>query len=360
MTDTAPPIPRPRRRPARLSRLGIGLGLALSVMGTAAHAQDPSTIGGVEPGVLLMLEKAAARDGGAKLETVVLIAIEATPSKAPDILAVVKKLAPEKADAIHAAVVAAFPGLQLATPSSKIAAQSDKKAARTAEAAEQKAESASMWRLSGWDGSVELAANRSTGNSDQTAAGLIVKALHESGSWTNKLNGLFDLERNDGETTKRRWLLGYDLNYAISDRSYVFGSLQYENDRFAGIDYRFTENAGFGYQLIRSEDLTFNIEAGPGSRQTEFLDGADKETEFTGLMRTELVWAISDSASLTHDFVLIWGTDQKTINSTAAIKLKIIGALSGRFSYNYRYNSAPPDLKRETDTVARAGLVYDF
>ncbi|MDA5192470.1 DUF481 domain-containing protein [Govanella unica] len=330
----------PARPLLRSIAFAATLGLSLSLSAGAAFAQNAAA---VEPSVAKMLKKAAERDEGANLQAVTLIAIEANPEKALDILAAVAAIAPDKAPAIRSAAMGAFPSLNLAKPVSE--PELKKKPG--------------LLSLDGWKGALEVAATRSTGNTQQTAASVIGKAVHESENWTHKLNGLFDFERTDGFTSKRRWLAGYDINYTLSDRTYLFGSVQYENDRFSQIDYRFTEAAGMGYRVIRRDNMTFNLEAGPGSRQTSFIDNRD-ETEFAGYARSAFLWKFTDTASLSHDLVYIYGNDQQTLDTTAALKLRIIGALSGQFSYNYRYNSAPPLGTHKVDTVSRAGLVYDF
>lgn len=312
--------------------------LVLSTLGTghvfAADAADTT----LSPTVATMLEKAAARGS---LQDVTLIAIESDPAKAPLIMAEVAKIAPDQEPAIRAAAAAAFPEITLVT-----APPEPKKIP-------------SVLSFEGWSGALELAGNRSTGNTDQTTAAVIAKAAYQHGVWTHKLNGLFDFERTDSLTTKRRWLAGYDINYDLSPRTYIFGSVQYENDRFAQIDYRFTEAAGIGYRIIMRDDLKFNVEAGPGGRQTRFLTGL-REDELTAFMRSSFLWKMSDNSSISHDLVYIYGGDQQTVDTTAALRLRIIGSLSGQFSYNYRYNSNPPVGTRKVDTVSRVGLVYDF
>lgn len=329
-------------------------------------AQDPATPGSVSKEILNLLERAAESEGGLHLETVVLLAIGANPAKASDILAAIAELAPERLDSITTAAQAAFPDLALSRPGSPppvTAAIRDSEdaaqAARETMAEQVEKPQASFWNLSAWTGEAELSGARSTGNTDQLTVGLAGKAAREIGDWRHKFEGLVDFEKSHKETTRRRWLVNYEPNYSFSDRAYTFGFFQYENDAFGSFDYRFSESIGIGYQLIQTENVTFNVEGGPGARHIRYV-GEDLTTEFTGLFRSALEWRLTEDSTITHDFAFFWGTNQETIDSRATLRMRINGALSGRISYNYRYNSNASPTAHKVDTTTRAALVYEF
>lgn len=326
-------------------------------------AQDPATVGAVSPEILNLLARAAQSEGGLHLETVVVLAIGADPAKAPDILAAVAQLAPERLDAITIAAETAYPDLALSRQSSPpdvtTAVREGEEAVEAAAAIAAGEPPASFWKLSAWTGEAELSGARSTGNTDQVTVGLAGKAAREIGDWRHKFEGLVDFEESNNETTKRRWLVNYEPNYAISDRAYTFGFFQYEDDAFGSFDYRFSESIGLGYQVIRAENLTLNLEGGPGARHIKY-DPEGMTTEFTGLFRSALEWQLSENATFTHDFAFFWGTDQESIDSRAALRMRINGSLSGRISYNYRYNSNVAINRSKVDTITRAALVYEF
>ena len=48
------------------------------------------------------------------------------------------------------------------------------------------------------------------------------------------------------------------------------------------------------------------------------------------------------------------------MGAAVAVTSKLIGNLSGRASFNVRYNSNPPDDIRSTDTLSKLSLVYEF
>lgn len=73
-----------------------------------------------------------------------------------------------------------------------------------------------------------------------------------------------------------------------------------------------------------------------------------------------MAWRISSSSELSHVVGMFVGDERTTVDTTLALKMRINGALSGRISYNYRYNSNVPLDKVRTDTLTKASLVYDF
>ncbi|RMF08013.1 MAG: DUF481 domain-containing protein [Alphaproteobacteria bacterium] len=317
---------------------------AIALFTQAATAQETpsgSSTNTVDPAVARLLEKAAARGDGA-LETVTSIAIEADPDNAEAIRALAQSLASKTVEAPAVANVAAGP------------APDD-----VGETASTVEPTGSFWTFSGWDGEVELSANRYTGNTDQMGLGLGVAAAKDVERWKHELRGLVEFEENDDETTKQRFLAGYDLNYTFNHRLYVFGNLLYEDDRFGGYDYRFSETVGLGYKVIENDSFGWNVEAGPGARHTNVENGG-LETEFVGLLGSKFHWQINERSVVTHNYAMFIGSDRTTIDTTAALKLKINGALSARFSYNYRYDSNVPFDTKKTDTATKAALVYDF
>lgn len=315
--------------------------LALFWMASPSVAQDtPAQT--VNPAIVKLLEKAAARGDGS-LETVTTLAIEADPENAEAIRALATSLASASGDAPVEAPAVATAAVE------PVEQEPEPKVEKPT----------TFWSFSGWDGEVELSANRYTGNTDQMGLGLGAAAAREVGRWKHEFRGLVEFEENDDETTKQRFLAGYDINYTFNHRAYVFGNFLYEDDRFGGYDYRFSETGGLGYKVIDGEVLGWNLEAGPGARHTNVEDGG-LETEFVGFLGSKLHWHINERSLITHNYAMFIGTDRTTIDTTAALKLKINGALSARFSYNYRYDSNVPLDTKKTDTATKAALVYDF
>jgi putative salt-induced outer membrane protein len=283
-----------------------------------------------------LIETAATLEDGKHFESVVAAAMAA---------------APEHHDAI--AALAETLRADIAPPAEA--------AAQVAAAAEEAppAKPTSFFDFKGWEGEIELSGNRSTGNTKETGLGLAGKALVDLGEWRHKFGGLVEFQRSAGTTTKQRFLATYDINYELSARSYVFGMMQYEDDRFGGFEYRFSETAGLGYMVLDNDTFRWSLEAGPGARHTK-LEAQSLDTEFVGFGRSDFLWRFSDHSELSHVLGVFVGSDRTSLDTTLALKMRINGALSARLSYNYRYNSNVPVGNLRTDTLTKAALVYDF
>jgi len=325
-----------------IAALTLLTGLTFATTGLAQDTADSAP----DPAILKLMEHAAARGDGS-LDTIMNLAIEANPGQAEAIRAAAAALQPEQSgEPVDAPATAAAPVQEPARAESSTATIEKKKPT-------------TLWSLRGWDGEIEFNANRSTGNTSQMGLGLGAAVVKEVERWKHEARALIEFEENDSETTKQRFLAGYDINYTFNHRAYVFTNLLYEDDRFGGYDYRFSETVGLGYKVIDREALGLSIEAGPGARHTNEEVGG-LQTEFVGLLGSKFFWHINERSTLTHNYAMFIGSDRTTVDTTAALKLQINGALSARLSYNYRYDSNVPLDTKKTDTVTKAAIVYDF
>lgn len=284
-----------------------------------------------------LMETAATLEGGKHFESVVAAAMAASPEHSDAIAALSARLRETMAPP------AAAPAVVAAAPPAKA----------------EPAKPTSFFDFKGWEGEIELSGNRSSGNTKENSLGLAGNALVDLGQWRHKFGGLVEFQSTRGITTKQRFLTTYDINYELSARSYLFGMLQYEDDRFGGFEYRFSETAGYGYAVLDNSALKWALEAGPGARHTK-LFSQSLDTEFVGFAGSNFLWQMSDHSELTHVLGVFVGSDRSTLETTLALKMRINGALSGRLSYNYRYNSNVPLGSVRTDTLTKAALVYDF
>ena len=107
-----------------------------------------------------------------------------------------------------------------------------------------------------------------------------------------KLTSLNNEDNNT--TTAERYLISGKSDYRLSDISYLFGTVDYEDDRFSGYDYRATEVVGYGRRVLNTETMTLELEAGEarvageerrrGHRRSDVrlaTEGDDVEDAFT-------------------------------------------------------------------------------
>ncbi|MEO0441499.1 MAG: DUF481 domain-containing protein [Pseudomonadota bacterium] len=224
-----------------------------------------------------------------------------------------------------------------------------------------------------WSGEGEIGAFRTTGNSSNTGLSGGLKLNKDAVKWRLKFLARADYQRSNGVTTREQFKTSLEPEYKFDDRFYAYGLGMFERDQFQGFDARYTLSGGLGYSVIRNDDVTLNLKAGPAWRLTEFADGGS-DSSLAGLLGIDFDWQISRNLKLSQDggaTVLaesdgfasanaIFSSGSNTFTATTALDAKLIGRLSARFAYTIEHETDPPDGRVKTDTQSRATLIYDF
>lgn len=226
-----------------------------------------------------------------------------------------------------------------------------------ARARNQRVRQASAFQL--WAGRVEAGGFASSGNSNVTGLTGAADLTREGLRWKHRVLAQFDFQRTDGVTSRERYVAGYQPNYKINDRGYIYGNGQYEADRFLGYDNRFSVSVGAGYGVIRRPGLTLDLELGPAFRQTDFTDET-MQSSMAARGSMDLDWALLSGLVLSQEASAYLERYNSTVRSVSAIEAKLLGPLSAKLSYTLQYESQPPDGRLSTDTISRASLVYSF
>lgn len=300
------------------SLMGLALVTALAPATTLAEAMP----GAVEA----MIREAAASLDSAKLGAIVDVAKKTNPNSAAEIDALAGKLAAEYA--------------------------AKAEAARQAKLAEQS-------YLEGWSGQGEAGVGFTNGNSDTTSAVATISLKKDGIRLRHNVSALADYQRNNGVTTREKYLLGYKLDYKFNDRMYAWGLGQWDRDRFGGFSRRLTESAGVGYRVIMSDVQTWDVEAGVALQQIKFTNGKS-DNQVGGRLASFYGIQLSDNLKFTNDTIAIIGSTNTSLSDIAALTAKLSGALSARVAFGWQRESNPPAGKKKVDTFTRATLVYDF
>ena len=210
-----------------------------------------------------------------------------------------------------------------------------------------------------WKGNAGLGIVKTSGNTTTQSITANGSITYERDQWRH--TGTIDIlnTSSDRVTTAERYAATGQSNYKLNALSYVFGRLSYENDRFAGFDYRTTEVIGYGRRLINRDTVTLDLEAGPGARQTKFRNGESK-SEGLGRVAGMFAWKVSDTASFTEDLSFDFGSDSTISKSVTALKAQVAGNLAMKASYTVRNVSKVPVGIKKTDSETALTLVYGF
>lgn len=221
-----------------------------------------------------------------------------------------------------------------------------------------------------WTGEGAFNAGYTTGNTETTDIGLTLKLDREQGPWAVGLEASADFGETDGVETRNRWGLGFQLDRQINDKLYGFGRLSYEQDEFSGFESRAFVGAGLGYAVLEGERTQWSIEGAPGLRIDEvaptfdanglLLTEGTTEESFSVRGASNFAHQFNDMVAFTNDTAVTWADVSTQITNSAAITAQLTERISGRVSYDVRFDTDPPEGFEDTDTALKLGIVYAF
>lgn len=311
--------------------------------------------------IVAFLAVAAAQSATAQLALKGAVEAEAKPEEPPEAPAVDPLLqmvenAVEKGNDAEMDAIVKFASAQSPGRAKQFQAIADNRKKARVAAQLAKVRDAPIYEL--WDGQVELGGFRTTGNTDTAGVSGAVR-LHRDGlRWRNNAAATADYQESAGITSRERYTGSLEANYKFSRRRYAVGLLQYENDRFLGYSGRYSASLGLGYRALDG-DITLDLEAGPALRYTEYVE-APTETAIAARGSVDFAWKLSSTISLDHELSVYADHINSSVIGQTALKAKLFGPLSARFSYNVQFESQPTDERKQLDTTSRASLVYDF
>ena len=214
----------------------------------------------------------------------------------------------------------------------------------------------------GWKGQVELGVLLTDGNTENRSINAKAGINREVEKWRTSA-GIAALNTADKlSTTAEKYGLIGKADYKLDQKSYLFGVLTYEDDRFSGYEYQATESIGYGYRVVDNGTVVLDLEAGPGARQSKFI-GGESENEAILRLGGRLLWKISEKASFSQSLVSDIGKDLTVTKSISALQAQIVGNLAMKTSLTLNNNSEVPvttPVTKQTNSELAVTLVYGF
>lgn len=218
-----------------------------------------------------------------------------------------------------------------------------------------------------------LAANADEGFSGEAAAGFIntsgntstrtlntkAEGKYQAGVWAHLVSASALTAQRDKVTTDERYSAGYKISRDFTAHDYIFASMNYDNDRFAGVIVRTTEAFGYGRRLLAWPAQTLDAELGAGATQQKKMDGM-QDHAVVGLANAKYQWHITETSSFSQSMKVEYSKDNTFINPVSALKLVIVGQLFTTLGYEMRINTSVPATTRKTDTLTSINLGYAF
>jgi putative salt-induced outer membrane protein len=211
-----------------------------------------------------------------------------------------------------------------------------------------------------WSGKGELGGVLARGNTDTETINGKIDMTNEMDRWTHQAGFSILRTVNDGVTSANRWELRGESDYRLSERSYVFGTLRYEDDEFTDYSYSAVASLGYGYKFIDSEATKFDGQLGVGYRQAELRASGDTQND--AIVRGVLNYShkLTDTTDLTNKFLVEAGSDNTYLQNVLSLAVKMNASLALGLSYEVRHNTDVLPGTERTDQILTANLVFGF
>jgi len=221
------------------------------------------------------------------------------------------------------------------------------------------AEQAAEEETSPWSGKASFGFLGTSGNTDNSNLNTNFEIGYTAGKWHHQLDAYAIKATEDSSTTAEAYGVGWKTERNLSEHNFLFGRLNYRNDRFSGFRTQFSQTAGYGRRIIGTAAHMLNAEIGAGARQSESADGINEDEV---ILRAGLnyQWTFSETANFTQRFVIESGGSNTYIESVSAVRARLIGTLALVASYTIKDNSDVPLGTENTDTFSALTLEYAF
>jgi putative salt-induced outer membrane protein len=211
-----------------------------------------------------------------------------------------------------------------------------------------------------WSGKGTFGGVLARGNTETETINLNVDIENKVDVWTHKAGASMLRTVTDDITSADRWELRGESQYSLTDRSYLFGALRYEDDAFTDYDYQATLSGGYGYRFIANDTTKLEGQIGIGYREAELQLTGEQQDD--AILRGAINYEHKLTATtLVYDrFLVESGSENTFVQNALGVEVKINDSFALGLDYSVRHNTEVLPGTDETDQVLTANLVYGF
>lgn len=210
-----------------------------------------------------------------------------------------------------------------------------------------------------WSGSVEAGYLASQGNSKSSSANAAFSASYNHESWTHSVKASAKTSSSSDVTTGERYTAALKTALATSEFDYLFGAINFDKDRFGGFDQRLSESAGYGRQILKSEQQNLTAEIGVGARQTESTTGVDV-SETIGRGNLAYSYAFLAGAKFSQTLLVESGEESTFAESVTSLAMPLVQNVSLNLAYTVKHNSVVAAGTKHSDSYTAINVGYTF
>ncbi|MGH8254076.1 MAG: DUF481 domain-containing protein [Steroidobacteraceae bacterium] len=211
-----------------------------------------------------------------------------------------------------------------------------------------------------WKGKGEAGIVFARGNTEADTVNFKLAMTDEVERWKHALDMSALRATSNGVRSADRFTAGWQSNYTFSERTFTFGALRYERDRFSGFTYQASASTGLGYKFYDTDKTKLSGQAGAGYRRIR--------DDVTGVTSGDVVFVagldysrvLTATTNIVNKFHLESGSDNTLLSNFSGIEVKMSNKLALSVGLDVQHNTKPPAPRKKTDTVTTVNLVYAF
>lgn len=212
----------------------------------------------------------------------------------------------------------------------------------------------------GYIGNIDLGYISTSGNSEtESLNGEFDWTARASENWATGIQITGVSNSSEDQRDAEQYTFAWNNRYDLSEKSFLYGIVDYMNDYFGAYDYQAGAYLGYGHEFFKSDDGHLSLGIGLGYRINAVFIGEDEKES---VIRGDLDFAhqLTDNARFTQVVSAVWGEEIDTYMSKSAITTKISDSLAMKLSYLVNYNSEVPVGAEKTDRTTTVGISYSF
>lgn len=210
-----------------------------------------------------------------------------------------------------------------------------------------------------WHGSLSLGYLSTSGNTENTNYATKFEVGYDKDRWQHLLQGSSYGADEAEQTTAEAYQLGWRSAYNWTEHDFLFGTVEWRKDRFAGVVEQLSETVGYGRKVIDTGAHFLSLEAGVGHRSSDLADGTS-ESGVIGRGALDYTWTFSETAGFEQNLLAEAGSDNTYIESVSAVRARLVGDFNLVLSYTLKHNTDVPVGSEKTDKLTAVSIEYAF
>ncbi len=214
-----------------------------------------------------------------------------------------------------------------------------------------------------WTGSLFFGLNGQTGTTEKLTFNGRIDLKQDLANQRTFLYAQTRFSEENGSNSVNENIAGARMEFDISEKWFVYGASEVENDEQEDLDLRASLTAGLGYFLIRDADTEFKLRAGAGLIHESFGNGDNSNDPLfeAGYDYKNILW---DDVAFTHSMTYLPTLDDFASNYRINFDTAAEWAMGNNADWKLRlgmqnkYDNAPAASVERLDTWYYLNLGY--